>query len=234
MAAPSQPPLPAHARERTAASRWLLMQLVDGTFPSGGYAHSGGLEAALVIRGTRDIGAFLDEALWQAGRGALPFVRRGCEAPEDLAALDAACDATLTSHVARRASAAQGRALAIAARRIWRDLAGVEAIARHVERAPAHHAPIFGAVFGALGAGPEDAAAAFLHAAARGALSAGVRLGLVGPLEAQAILASRAELCERVLARSATIAVADAAQTSPLVELFGALHDALDGRLFQS
>jgi urease accessory protein len=98
---------------------WLLLQLVDGAFPSGGFAHSAGLEPSLHLRGIGDLEPFVDEALWQTGRTALPFVRRACEAPAELAALDALYDATQTSHVANRACRAQGRSLAGAACRVF-------------------------------------------------------------------------------------------------------------------
>jgi urease accessory protein len=212
---------------------WLLLQLVDGAFPSGGFAHSAGLEAALHLRGVGDLEPFVDEVLWQTARGALPFVRRASSVPADLADLDALFDATSTSHVANRASRAQGRAFAGAASRVF-EREDVLHIGAYARSGPSHHAPIFGAVFGTLGVSPLQAQAAWLHGVLRGVLSAAVRLGIVGPLEAQQIQASRAAVLDRILDRCAELAPEDATQTSPLVELYGTLHDGLDGRLFQS
>lgn len=212
---------------------WLLLQLVDGAFPSGGFAHSGALEPSLHLRGIGELEVFVDEALWQSGRSALPFVRRACEAPGELASLDALFDATCTSHVQNRASRAQGRSLAGAACRVFEQPA-VLAIAEHAQRGPAHHAVVLGALFGSLGMTANDTQRAWLHGVLRGVLSAAVRLGVVGPLEAQQLQTSRAPVLSAILASCGELDVRDAAATAPLLELFGALHDRLDGRLFQS
>jgi urease accessory protein len=215
---------------------WLLLQLVDGSFPSGGFAHSHGLEATLHLRGVDRIETFLDEALWQTARTSLPFVRSACEARGSsgmLHHLDTLFDASCTSHVANRASRAQGRAFASTCARVF-DNPHIQSIGEHGRRGPAHHAPVLGAVFGALGLEPNDAQAAYLHGTARGILSAGVRLGLLGPLEAQQVLAEKSGDLTHMLAVCINIDPRDAAQASPLVELFGALHERLDGRLFQS
>ena len=213
---------------------WLLLQLVDSAFPSGGFAHSAGLEAALHLRGVGDLEPFVDEVLWQTARSALPFVRRASEAPRELAELDALFDATQASHVGNRASRAQGRALAGAACRVFeRD--DILAIGNHArEHGPAHHAPVFGAIFGTLAVGTRETQVAWLHGVLRGVLSAAVRLGVVGPLEAQQVHATRVPVLDDILASCTQVEPADAAQTAPLLELFGALHDRLDGRLFQS
>lgn len=217
----------------SSSRKWLLYQLADAAFPSGGFAHSAGLEAAVVLGGIEPSGvaAFLDASLRQAGRGALPFVKRTALDPSTLAAIDEACDATFPLLAPNRASRAQGRALAGAVGRIWDSLAP---IARHAQHGPAHHAPIFGAIFGILGMGPDETLATYLHGTARGILSAGVRLGLLGPHEAQRLHADRAQLMEAILNEAIQLEPEQVAQTAPLIEIFAALHDHLDGRMFQS
>lgn len=199
---------------------WLLLQLADATFPSGGFAHSSGLEAASVL-GAVEIEPFLDATLRQAGRFALPFVS---SARDDLARADDTCDAMTLLRAPNLASRAQGRAFASAVQRVW-DLPRLRE-----HSGPMHHAPIFGAVFAALGVSDGDARAAYLHGLLRSVLSAGVRLGLLGPLEAQKLHAARGALLSEV-ARTVT---PEPAQTAPLLELYAALHERLDGRMFQS
>lgn len=235
---------------------WLLLQLSDGSFPSGGFAHSNGLEAAMVFGGAAEhvIDDFLDASVQQLGRAVLPFVRAAHECaiqkprpkqdveqdleqdPEVettlLESIDDAFDATLAMAVPNRASRAQGRALVSATSRVWTKQ--LEAIARHTLSNPAHHATMFGAIFGALGIGREETLVAYLHGSARTVLSAGVRLGLLGPLEAQGLLAERSALLDAIVEESIAIDPNDSAQTAPLVEVYAALHDRLDGRMFQS
>jgi len=68
----------------------------------------------------------------------------------------------------------------------------------------------------------------------RGVLSAAVRLGIVGPLEAQS-LQHRLESCAReVLDHCQNLPVTDAAQTAPLLDLWQGTQDRLYSRLFQS
>lgn len=212
---------------------WLLLQLTCSSFPSGGFAHSGGLEAAVSLGGEDDLDALFDQCLWQAGRAVLPFVRASAAAPERLAEFDRALDVTTAGAVQNRASRTLGRSLAAAAARIF-DGDGVRAVAAHARVGPAHHGPVYGALFGALGLAPRTAATTFLHGTAKNFLSAAVRLGQIGPLEAQRLLGERRAVLDRVLARGLALDVEEAASSAPVLELWGSAHDALDARLFQS
>lgn len=223
-ASPSPPPPPP----------WLLLQLADAAFPSGGFAHSAGVEAASVIGAVTDPAWLLEGTLWQVGRAALPFVGAAARAPRETAALDLHLDATLSSHVANRASRALGRSLASAAARTFPEHTEVRAVCAAGREGPCHQATLFGALFGALGLEAREAQIAFLHGAARQVLSSAIRLGLLGPLEAQAIQAAHAPLMTRILERAEGLAPDEAAQTAPMLELWGALHDRLDARMFQS
>ncbi|HSD21461.1 MAG TPA: urease accessory UreF family protein [Anaeromyxobacter sp.] len=215
---------------------WLSFQLADSAFPSGGFAHSGGLEAAVQLgrcRGPAGLDRFVEEALWQAGSLALPFVVAALRAPERLAELDARCDAATPGHVANRASRAQGRALLRAAIALG---PAARALEEEVTRGglAGHLAPVSGALLARLGASEEEAAQLYLFVVARGIVSAGVRLGLIGPLEAQAALARAGAVAETVLAASAGRAPEDAAASSPLLDLLQSHQDRLYSRLFQS
>ena len=90
---------------------WRLLQLSDGGYPTGGFVHSGGLEAIAALGELSDIRALVVDAAWQHGHGALPLVRRAHAEPAALPELDAAADAFLVAEPANRASRAQGRAL---------------------------------------------------------------------------------------------------------------------------
>ena len=80
----------------------------------------------------------------------------------------------------------------------------------------------------------EDARQLGLSLALRGVLQAAVRLGVVGTHEAQRLLRESSPAMDEVLRCCAHLRETDLAQTAPLADLFGAMHDRLYSRLFQS
>lgn len=218
--------------------RWLLLQIADSGFPTGGFAHSSGLEAAVALgeaRTVKQLDAHLRAYLWNLGHASLPFVAAAHDAPSAFRAWDELADAMLTSHVANRASRTQGRAFLATCARVFDEPTVVRLSDRaRVGEALAHFAPAFGAALSALGVDKGETLALFLYLGLRGLSSAAVRLGVVGPHAAQRLQRRHGATLDEVLAACRGLAPVDAATVSPLVDILGATHDRLYARLFQS
>jgi urease accessory protein len=217
-------------------SEWRTWQIVDSAFPTGTFAHSWGLESAWQhgeVAGADALREYLDASVLQAGFGMLPFLNQAWSVPEDVPELDALAEAFLTNAVANRASRVQGRTLAATAARVWPSAATTR-LEANARQGCAHVAPLSGAVFRALDLPLDVAQRVALYAAARGVLSAAVRLGIVGTYEAQRLQRDVEPSLDAAAERCARLTIADLTQTAPLVDLLQAAHDRLYSRLFQS
>ena len=227
------------------ASDWLLWQLADSAFPTGGFAHSLGLEAAWQhgeVRNRTELVSFIETTLQQLGHSALPFVTAAFDSPEKLDEFDQLCDAFTTNHVANRASRAQGRAFLVAVERIFperrsmiqRDDQSLNQHAGSETGVPNHFAPVFGALMRGLTVPSQTALRLFFFNQLRSVFAAAVRLNIIGPMEAQTLQQRAAVKAEEILVRCQKLTLDDLAQTSPLLDLWQGAQDRLYSRLFQS
>jgi len=227
-----------------------LLQLADGLFPAGGFAHSFGLETYVQTGVVRDRAGL--EALLRAqligSAGPTDAVAAACASrfagQGDLAGwldLDARLDAARWVPEFRLASLQMGRqTLRVAL--ATRTAPFLSALARAIDcpsppdedGAAGHHATVFGSVLGCREVGAEMAAAAYLHSAAVLVVNAALRLLPLGQVDGQVVLVSVQPLIGRLAARAARSSVDDLWSFTPGLEIAGLRHADLDGRLFRS
>ena len=183
-----------------------LLLLADGRLPSGGHAHSGGVEAAVAagwLRTVDDLAVFLRGRLRTAGAVAAGLAAAACADPAGCARLDVEVDARMPSPAQRATSRQQGRALLRAARAAWP--------APYLDRLAAspggpHHAVALGAVAAAAGADPAGAAQLAGYLAVSGPAAAAVRLCGFDPLVVNGAVAALTSEIAAVAARAAVTA----------------------------
>lgn len=215
-------------------SDWLAWQVIDSAFPTGGFVHSFGLEAAWQhgeVVGVDGLQRFLKASVLQAGHATLPLLNAGYRRPDDVGALDRLADVFLVNVVANRASRVQGRTLVATVGRVWPSHE-METLRRGA--AFSHVAPVSGVTFRVLGLPLPTAQRMALYSVSRGVLTAAVRLGIVGSYEAQVLQHAAAPWMEQVASRCGDFDVDDLAQTAPVIDILQGCHDRLYSRLFQS
>ena len=221
-----------------------LLQFADGLFPSGGFAHSFGLETYAQARTVRDpetvrafVSAHLEGSAGPTDAVAVALAARaGFAADRDACiALDQRLDAMKTVPEFRAASRQMGRQTARAAAAFGGEpFTATLSEAIDDDTTPGHHAMVFGAVTGRAGAAPAAAAAAYLHSTAALLVGAGLRLLPLGQLEGQRVLAAMREPIARLARRAAAADLDDMWSFTPGLEIAGLRHADLEGRLFRS
>jgi urease accessory protein len=209
-----------------------LLLLADGRLPSGGHAHSGGLEPQIAAGRVRDIdglSGFLRGKLATNGLVSAAFAAAACADVTRSAELDGGLDARTPSPAARKASRAQGRALLRAGRAMW--------ALPPIGREP--HQPVgLGVLAAAAGLTPADAAVAAAHGLVTGSASAAVRLLGLDPYSVHALLARLAPECDRIAAAAAERAGDPVdelpAAGAPLLDIGAEHHATWEVRLFAS
>jgi len=217
---------------------WILFHIADSAFPTGGFTLSSGLEAASKMGEIEDelsFKIFLRGAVLQAGHGGMPLVNAAYDRPQRFEEWNALCQAFLSNHMANQASRMQGRSFLMASDRSF----GKEKISsfrkRFKELEPGiHFAPVYGCVFQMLEVPRIETQRLFLYLTFRDVLSAAVRLGLLGPYQAQQIHYKEINHLDGVLEECGSLNENDLAQLSPLLDIYQGAQDRLDTKLFRS
>ena len=173
-----------------------LLQISDSAFPSGSFAFSGGLETLAgdgLATNAATLGDFIrGQAIGRWGGMDRWFIRAAHDAAPDakvLADLDRFCEA----HVAIEALGEASRRIGLATLTTHARMGTPGAAAYRTLIAAGEalgHAPVVQGMIGAGLALPIDAVeAGALYGAVNGLLTAAIRLGIVGALEAQTLLA---------------------------------------------
>ncbi|KAL8941478.1 MAG: hypothetical protein Q9216_002206 [Gyalolechia sp. 2 TL-2023] len=262
------PPSPIHASHTplqnaiTSPSSHALLLLSDSALPLGSFAFSSGLESYLAHHPSSypaPIQPFLSLALQTLATTTLPYLLAAYRDPSQLQDLDDILDACMLCHVAKRASAAQGRALLTVWDRAFRGtvdpasaaaraLADISLAAKKLSLGPGqgtdaasmpaigHFAPIWAVITQVLGISIRDSTYVFLLNHAKAVLSAAVRASVVGPYQAQAILGSgwlKGEI-ESLLQENWEVKIEEAGQGVPAMDLWVGRHEMLYSRIFNS
>ncbi|RAL07063.1 urease accessory protein UreF [Aspergillus homomorphus CBS 101889] len=204
---------------------------------------------------------FLKLSIASMASTSIPYVLAAYRYPEDLETLDNDMDASTPCIVAQRASLAQGRALIGVWERSFRATyasvgttaapaaaAAVRAIAEFSDALKScgdtaeelgpkgHLAPLWGVVCLAMGMDARQTAYVFMLNHAKAVLSAAVRASVMGPYQAQSVLASQRlqDMITERIEREWDTPVEDAGQIVPPLDLWVGRHELLYSRIFNS
>jgi urease accessory protein len=219
------------------------LRFVDSFFPSGGYAFSSGLEAAVqggVVRNAEELSRFVVESL-TTGIGEREAVAVGLAHDSFVSGVlevalqaDHELDAMKLGRESRAASRQMGRqVIRLAAEQTHRHrliddyLAAVEA-----DRTPGHMAVSLGLTLAAAGWSKEDTIASFLYQVATGYVAAAMKLLPIGQREGQRLLDGWTEVIERVSQQAAQ--QRELHSWSPIHDIYAMRHSRLESRLFRS
>jgi urease accessory protein len=214
------------------------MWQADGTFPSGSFGFSYGIEGVVALRGKIEAPALAEITVAILRQRWEPCDRialvRAFRTNGDLAAIvavDREVEASMFGITLREGSRRNGASFLASHARLGGDIALQLRQAVRSGDCLGHISVMQGAVWQAMALDEELAQLTSGYAVASGAVAAAVRLGAIGALEGQKVLAGCLSLIEQLAARPVP-ADAELASFLPFLEIAAARHARADLRLF--
>jgi len=215
-----------------------LISWFSPAFPTGNFAYSGGLEAAVLERRvvtSAQLGDWLETSLlhgtaWndavlfgEAWRSGTDKQIAGLSEIADLAVALAGSQARFDEMLSL------GRSFLHAVAQ-WPDMAGATALAER----ETPYSVAAGWVCGKAEIALASSLAAFLHGFGSAQLQAGIRLGVVGQFEAARLLAQLEPAISAAVDRASATTLDDIGGCAMLAEIAAMRHETLESRLFRS
>ena len=219
------------------------LRFIDSFFPSGGFAFSSGLEAAVkdgAVRDGRDLAPYVEDLLIHgiSTREATAVAvahQAGMEGKlEPALTVDRQLDALKFGRASRLASRQMGRQIIRVAAEQILDSRLLRKFQRAIEeeRTPGHLPVSIGMTLAACGWTRQDTVAAYLYQTAQGFVSAAMKLLPLGQQEGQQLLGRFAPLLADL---SRTTKPQEALVSwAPVHDIYAMRHARLESRLFRS
>ena len=221
-----------------ASALLATLQHADSFFPAGGIAFSWGVETLIadgVLRGPEQLESFARgqvEHRWGCfDRAVVAAAHNAAQDIDALAAIDAEVEAMTMATEQRTGSRRAGSSLLTVHERIGTPNAAEYRAAVQDGRALGHLPVVQGAVWRGAGLTGEQAQAASAHQFCVSLLSAALRLGAIGHLQAQAVLTAMRGVLVRLLA-TPPLDIAQIYAFTPATEIAMMRHEVQTSRLF--
>lgn len=219
-----------------------LLHLCDSLFPTGGYAHSEGLEAATasgLVTTASDVRAWVDALLVGGLRTldgpavCLAWERFADGRADDLRRLDDVVHAQRPSSTGREAARAVGTRLLKTWHRLYPDAAVAALLAGNPDHRLWTLPVAFGAACASAGIGQRSAVEAFLYTRVASVASSAMRLMPLGQIEAHAIVAGATARLPAV-ADGILVRRCEPRAFTPLMDIVSMRQQYVTSRLFRS
>jgi urease accessory protein len=218
-------------------------RFVDSFFPSGGYAYSSGLEAAVQNGAVKDSAQFaryveelLRDCISRREAVAVAVAHKATMTGKSQPALtiDAELDAMKMGRESRLASRQMGRQVIRVAAEQFEGNAVLQQFCVKVEEGdtPGHLPVCVGLTLAACRWTRQETVVAYLYHTAVGLVSAAMKLLPIGQRESQRLLAQWSPLLTELSRNAASLSVM--VSWSPVQDIYAMRHSTLESRLFRS